>query len=164
MTPQRGAAFLIPSGRITHMNHVHPAAPSSAQSSPLVVVAAAVVQDGRLLVVSKKAAPDMFYLPGGKPDADEGTLETLIREFEEELGVQPLEPQFLADVEAVAALEGLPMKMTVFQARLSGTPLPAAELAQMRWVSGREKDLHLAPAVRDHVLPLLRQRGVLAAY
>jgi len=30
----------------------------------MVVVAAAIVQAGRLLVVSKKAAPDVFYLPG----------------------------------------------------------------------------------------------------
>ncbi|MFF3533146.1 NUDIX domain-containing protein [Streptomyces sp. NPDC002466] len=145
------------------MDQTHAAGSSSAQSEPLVVVAAAVVQDGRLLVVSKKAAPEVFYLPGGKPDADEGARETLMREFEEELGVQPLDPRFLVDVEAVAALEGVPMRMTVFQARLGGTPFPAAELARMRWVSGREEDLHLAPAVRDHVLPLLRQRGVLAA-
>lgn len=136
---------------------------SPSRSESLVVVAAAVVQDGQLLVVSKKAAPEIFYLPGGKPDADEMPLETLVREFEEELGVQPAEPQLLAEVESVAALEGVPMLMTVFEARLSGVPNPAAELAHMRWVSGHEEDLRLAPAVRDHVLPLLRQKGMLAA-
>ncbi|MFF4078886.1 NUDIX domain-containing protein [Streptomyces sp. NPDC001777] len=145
------------------MEQVHVTGSSSVRSEPLVVVAAAVVRDGRLLVVSKKAAPEIFYLPGGKPDADEGAQETLVREFEEELGVRPLDPRFLVDVEAVAALEGVPMRMTVFRARLGGTPFPAAELARMRWVSGHEEDLHLAPAVRDHVLPLLRQQGVLAA-
>ncbi|MCX5417884.1 NUDIX domain-containing protein [Streptomyces sp. NBC_00059] len=145
------------------MTHGHPAATPPAQIHSLVVVAAAVVDEGRLLVVSKKAAPGIFYLPGGKPDADEEVLETLRREFEEELGVQPLEPKFLADVEAVAALEGVPMRMTVFEARLSGPPCPAAELAHMRWVSGHEAGLDLAPAVRDHVLPLLRRRGMLAA-
>ncbi|MFF8422493.1 NUDIX domain-containing protein [Streptomyces sp. NPDC015680] len=133
------------------------------QIDPLLVIAAAVVQDGRLLVVSKKAAPDVFYLPGGKPDADEDMLETLARELEEELGVQPLEPRFLADIEAVAALEGVPMKMTVFEARLGRPPRPAAELAHMRWVSGDEDGTQLAPAVRDHVLPLLRRSGVLVA-
>ncbi|RFC70825.1 NUDIX domain-containing protein [Streptomyces sp. AcE210] len=128
---------------------------------PLVVVAAAIVQEGRLLVVSKQAAPEVFYLPGGKPDADEGPMEALTRELDEELGVQPLEPRFLTDVEALAALEGVPMKMTVFEARISRTPEPAAELAHLKWVSGYESDLRLAPAVRDHVLPLLRQHGVL---
>jgi len=39
--------------------------------SPLLVVAAAVIHEGRLLVVSKKAAPAIFYLPGGKPEPGE---------------------------------------------------------------------------------------------
>ncbi|TPQ20658.1 NUDIX hydrolase [Streptomyces sporangiiformans] len=127
----------------------------------MVVVAAAIVQAGRLLVVSKQAAPDFFYLPGGKPDAGEESLEALTRELDEELGVRPVEPRFLAVVEAVAALEGVPMKLTVFEARIDGVPRPAAELAHMRWVPGRESDLRLAPAVRDHVLPLLRASGTL---
>ncbi|MFG2730546.1 NUDIX domain-containing protein [Streptomyces canus] len=129
---------------------------------PLLVVAAAIVQEGRLLVVSKKAAPYVFYLPGGKPDTGEEALETLVRELDEELGVEPMNPLFLAEVEAVAALENVPMRMTVFEAHISRTPRPAAELAHLRWTTGREKDLVLAPAVRDHVLPLLQHRGALA--
>ncbi len=53
------------------------------------VVAAAVVEEGRLLVVSKRAAPDVFYLPGGKPEPGESAEETLARELDEELGVVP---------------------------------------------------------------------------
>ncbi|WP_372348295.1 NUDIX domain-containing protein [Streptomyces sp. KL116D] len=52
------------------------------------VVAAAVVEDGKLLVVSKQAAPDVFYIPGGKPEAGEQPEETLERELREELGVE----------------------------------------------------------------------------
>ena len=81
--------------------------PATGATEPLAVVAAAIVQEERLLVVSKRAAPDVFYLPGGKPDA-------------------------------------------------------GAELADLRWVSGHERDVHLAPAVQDHVLPLLRHSGLLA--
>lgn len=139
------------------------AAAPPAQTEPLIVVAATVVRGGRLLMVSKKAAPNVFYLPGGKPDADEEPLETLVRECEEELGVRPVEPRLLAEIESIAALEGVPLRMTVFEARLSGTPVPAAELAHLRWASGHEKDLCIAPAVRDHVLPLLRKKGLLAA-
>ena len=36
----------------------------------LVVAAAAVIEAGRLLVVSKRAAPEVFYLPGGKPEPE----------------------------------------------------------------------------------------------
>ncbi|MGW3111622.1 NUDIX hydrolase [Streptomyces sp. SID4982] len=138
------------------------AAPSLDEHGRLVVAAAVIVREGRLLVVSKQAAPDVFYLPGGKPDAGEEPLEALVRELDEELGVVPLEPRLLAEVEAVAALEGVPMAMTVFTARIDQDPCPAAELADMRWTTGREDGLRLAPAVRDHVLPLLRESGVLA--
>ncbi|MDO0917276.1 NUDIX domain-containing protein [Streptomyces sp. DT2A-34] len=132
------------------------------QPELLVVVAAAIVQEGRLLVVSKKAAPEVFYLPGGKPDVEEGPMEALVRELDEELGVRPLDPRFLADVEALAALERVPMKMTVFETGISQVPRPAAELADLRWISGGEPGVQLAPAVRDQVLPLLRQNGLLA--
>jgi ADP-ribose pyrophosphatase YjhB (NUDIX family) len=131
------------------------------EAEPLSVVAAAIVQEGRLLVVSKQAAPDVFYLPGGKPDAGEGPLEALFRELDEELGVEPLEPRLLGHVEAVAALEGVPMKLTLFEAHIDRTPRPAAELAALRWISGRERDVRLSPALTDHVLPLLRRRGAL---
>ncbi|MFF2658205.1 NUDIX domain-containing protein [Kitasatospora sp. NPDC058032] len=129
--------------------------------APLTVVAAAVVEEGRLLVVSKKAAPDVFYLPGGKPDAGEEPLTALTRELAEELGAAPVAPRHLADIEAVAVLEGVPMRMTVFEAGLDRTPAPAAELADLRWTDGLDPALHLAPAVRDHLVPLLRERGLL---
>ncbi|MFI8197039.1 NUDIX domain-containing protein [Streptomyces sp. NPDC085942] len=93
------------------MTQGNAAAAPPAQTEPLIVVAATVVRGGRLLMVSKKAAPDVFYLPGGKPDADEEPLETLVRECEEELGVRPVEPRLLAEIESIAALEGVPLRM-----------------------------------------------------
>ena len=60
----------------------------------------------------------------------------------------------------VAALERVPMRMTVFLAGLSGPPRPAAELAALGWTSGADEYLPLlAPAVRDQVIPLLRRAG-----
>ncbi|MEU1807042.1 NUDIX domain-containing protein [Streptomyces sp. NPDC019937] len=131
-------------------------------AEPMIVVAAAIVQRGRLLVVSKKAAPEVFYLPGGKPDPGEGPLETLARELDEELGVAPLEPRLLGEFEGVAALERVPLRLTVFRARIDGEPRPAAELAHVRWTAG-EGDVRLASAIRNHVVPLLRSGGALAA-
>jgi hypothetical protein len=46
------------------------------------------------------------------------------------------------------------MWMTVFRARLAGEPVPRAEIAHLRWWP-HDRGLHLAPAVRDGVIPRL---------
>ncbi|MFI5662440.1 NUDIX domain-containing protein [Streptomyces sp. NPDC051684] len=123
------------------------------------VVAAAVVENGKLLVVSKRAAPDVYFVPGGKPEPGEEPEETLVRELREELGVEPGRLEPLTVVEERAALEGVPMRLTVFTTTLIGDPVPAAELSALRWTDGREAGLRLAPAVEHHLLPLLRDLG-----
>jgi 8-oxo-dGTP diphosphatase len=122
------------------------------------VIAAAVITDGRLLLVSKRAAPDVFYLPGGKPEPGEAPLDCLRRELREELVVDIQTAEAFTEVRAPAALEGVEMWMTVFVARLAGAPAPAAEIAALRWWP-EEPGLGLAPAVRDCVIPRLRRAG-----
>jgi 8-oxo-dGTP diphosphatase len=122
------------------------------------VIAAAVLGSRGLLLVSKRAAPDVFFLPGGKPEPDEAPLECLERELDEELGVGIRAAEPFAEVRAPAALEGVEMWMTVFLARLAGPPSPAAEIAALRWWPD-EPVLGLAPAVRDCVIPRLRLAG-----
>ena len=106
-------------------------------------------------MVSKQAAPNIFYLPGGKPDPGESLADTLHRELREELGVGVREVSPFGVVDAVAALERVPMRMTVYLTTLAGQPRPAAELAAMAWISGPGDVPDLAPAVRDQVLPLV---------
>jgi ADP-ribose pyrophosphatase YjhB (NUDIX family) len=132
-------------------------------SALITVVAAAIVEHGRLLVVSKKAAPAVFYLPGGKPEPGEDARATLVRELHEELGARPHGVTRLADFRGIAALEQAPMLMTVFAASLAQRPRPAAELARLAWTTGADgyRPL-LAPAVRDQVIPHLRASGLLA--
>jgi 8-oxo-dGTP diphosphatase len=122
------------------------------------VIAAAVLERRGLLLVSKRAAPDVFYLPGGKPEPDEEPLECLERELAEELGVGVESVAPFAEVRAPAALEGVEMWMTVFLTRLAGVPAPAAEIAALRWWPESPR-LSLAPAVRDVVIPRLRAVG-----
>jgi 8-oxo-dGTP diphosphatase len=125
------------------------------------VVAAAVVEDRRLLLVSKRQAPDIFYLPGGKRDAGEDDLACLRRELDEELGVTVIDPVPWREVVAPAALEpGRELRMRVFLARLGGRPAPSAELARLLW--WRRKDpTRLAPALEQHVIPGLTAAGLL---
>ena len=75
-------------------------------------------------MVSKQAAPGVFYLPGGKPEPGEDAQATLLRELDEELGVRPHGLTRLADFRGIAALEQAPMLMTVFAATLAGRPGP----------------------------------------
>jgi 8-oxo-dGTP diphosphatase len=122
------------------------------------VIAAAVLGSRGLLLVSKRAAPDVFYLPGGKPEPGEAPLDCLRRELGEELGVGVGSAQPFAEVRAPAALEGVEMWMTVFLTRLAGAPAPAAEIAALRWWP-HDPGLGLAPAVRDCVIPRLQLAG-----
>ena len=122
------------------------------------MIAAAVLGSGGLLLVSKRAAPEVFYLPGGKPEPGEAPLDCLRRELREELGVGVESTHPFAEVRAPAALEGVDMWMSVFLTRLAGVPAPAAEIAALRWWP-HEPALGLAPAVRDCVIPRLRCTG-----
>ncbi len=126
--------------------------------APLRVIAAAVVRDGDLLLVAKCAAPEVFYLPGGKPDDGEAPLDCLAREVREELGGGLAAADPFADVRAPAALEGVPMLMSVYLAALDGEPAPAAEIAALAWWP-RDRGVVLAPAIREHVIPGLQAQG-----
>jgi len=129
---------------------------------PLRVVGAAVVEDGRLLLVSKHAAPDVYYLPGGKPDDGEDELACLRRELREELGAVPTDVTFFETVLDEAALEGIEMRMSVYLAALDQPPLPAAEIAGLQWFESADGFTGtLAPAVRNQVIPRLREAGLL---
>jgi 8-oxo-dGTP diphosphatase len=118
------------------------------------VIAAVVLGSRGLLLVSKRAAPDVFYLPGGKPEPGEAPLDCLERELAEELGVGIEDVEPFAEVRAPAALEGGEMWMTVFRTRLRGDPVPGGEIAHLRWWP-HDRGLRLAPAVRDGVIPRL---------
>jgi 8-oxo-dGTP diphosphatase len=128
---------------------------------PLRVVAGAIIDSGRVLLVSKRAAPDVFYLPGGKPDVGETPLTTLARELIEELGVRLVGWEDFGVVSDQAALERAPMEMQVYLATVEGTATPQAEIAALAWVgaNGKRPGI-LAPAIRNHVLPALAARGL----
>ena len=122
------------------------------------VIAAAVLSPRGLLLVSKRAAPAVFYLPGGKPEPGEEAPSCLRRELREELGVEIAAATPFARVHAPAALEGVMMDMSVFLTSLRGIPSPAAEISQLAWWPERS-DVELAPAVRDVVIPRLIAAG-----
>jgi 8-oxo-dGTP diphosphatase len=126
------------------------------------VVAAAVLHNEHLLVVSKHAAPDLFYLPGGKADPGEQERDTLSRELSEEVGARPIEAVPYLVIEAMAALEQIPMRLSVYRCALSSPPQPAGEISHVGWTSGADSYVQrLATAIRDVLVPQLRQDALL---
>jgi 8-oxo-dGTP pyrophosphatase MutT (NUDIX family) len=126
------------------------------------VAAAAIVEDGRLLLVSKRAAPSVYYLPGGKPDPAETVEDCVRREVREELGAELTSLAYLETVVDVAALERVPMSMDVFVAALDRAPRVASEIAALAWFRPDEPFAGtLAPAVANGVVPGLRDRSLL---
>ncbi len=131
--------------------------------APLRVVGAAVIDRGRVLLVSKREAPNVFYLPGGKPEPGEDPQETLARELEEELALRIVGSEWLGAVSDEAALEGTRMEMQVYLVKVDGAVSPRAEIAAAAWVGADGASPgRLAPAIRNHVLPQLAARRLIA--
>jgi len=117
------------------------------------------IRDGRLLVVRTRGK-DAFYLPGGKPEPGEDPVAALIREVDEELGMQ-LRAESLREAFTVEdAAHGLPgqrVRMRCFTGPADGQPQPRAEIEALDWVTS-EDETRCAPAVQQ-VLRQLRANG-----
>ncbi|MGN0064048.1 MAG: NUDIX domain-containing protein [Nocardioides sp.] len=126
----------------------------------IVVSAVALVRDGAVLTV-RKTGTERFMLVGGKPEPGETAAECAIRETREETGLELGELTLVGEFESEAANEpGHRLHSTVFEADLPGEPVPAAEIAEVRWteIFGTYDDL--APMLEFNVLPILRARHV----
>ncbi|WP_054940511.1 NUDIX hydrolase [Paenibacillus ihuae] len=99
--------------------------------------------EGKVLT-ARSHGKDTYYFPGGKREAGETDNETLIREIEEELTVhiQPdtiqLFGKFAAEAHGKEA--GVQVQMTCLTADYSGTLSPAAEIAELAWLSYNDRD------------------------
>lgn len=127
----------------------------------LIHVSAVVLVDhgGHLLTVRKRGTR-RFMLPGGKPDHGESATRAAVRECAEEVGVilQPEALRPLGQFTAPAANEADHLvRGTIFAHPLVGTPAPAREIEEMRWLDPRRRPLpdDLAPLLAEHVIPAL---------
>ncbi len=111
-----------------------------------------VVHDGRLLAV-RSQGKTLFYAPGGKREAGETDAEALIREIDEELAVT-------LSAQADGKPAGVQVRLTCYTAEFSGTPTPAAEIAELRWVGQADRAI-CSPALLL-VMDWLQQQGLLS--
>lgn len=116
---------------------------------------------GKTLLVRKRGTT-AFMQPGGKIEAAELPEQALIRELKEELDIDLGTGQaiFLGRFNAPAANEpGFEVRCELFEVRVDGNVVPAAEIEEAIWVDASTSIvLELAPLTRNHVLPLYRKR------
>jgi len=116
---------------------------------------------GHILVVRKRGTR-LFMLPGGKIEAEETPLQALRRELHEELGLRIEESQLqaLGHFQSRAANEPDHwVEADVFVGRVEGEVQVQAEIEALDWLVPRtQQQDHLAPLLREQVLPALLQR------
>ncbi|KAA0013168.1 NUDIX domain-containing protein [Billgrantia pellis] len=126
-------------------------------SQAILPIAAALILDdeGRLLLVRKRGT-ECFMQAGGKLEPGELAEAALHRELMEELGQAPTRLYSLGKFTAPAANEpDCQVHASLFLVAMSPSVAPAAEIAELRWVTPWEAQrLPLAALTRDHVLPL----------
>ncbi|MBD3896688.1 NUDIX domain-containing protein [Halomonas sp. ML-15] len=123
-------------------------------------IAAAIIVDdaGRLLLVRKRGT-QAFMQAGGKIEPGETAAAALTRELYEELAQRPKRLVYLGEYQAPAANEpGLHVRAQLFRVDIAPDVKPAAEIAELRWVTCQEAQaLPLAALTRQYVLPLVSE-------
>ncbi|MGX0887768.1 8-oxo-dGTP diphosphatase [Kocuria rhizophila] len=147
-----------------------PVAPGSSAADddaarPVIKVTGVVLRrasDGHVLTVRKRGTT-MFMFPGGKPEAGETPVEAGVREVREELGIElsPAELVPVGEWHTEAANEpghDLHSHVLLSTTPLEHTPVPAAEIEELRWqpLEGVEDVEDLAPLSRWHAIPALQ--------
>jgi len=121
------------------------------------------LRDGQLLS-TRSRGKDRYYIPGGKREAGETDHQTLLREIEEELTValDPASLEYAGTFEAPAHGHpaGVLVRMTCYYARYTGTLQPAAEIAEVVWLTYQHRAQ--VSAVDQLIFDWLKERGMLA--
>ncbi|MCX8515850.1 MAG: (deoxy)nucleoside triphosphate pyrophosphohydrolase [Alphaproteobacteria bacterium] len=138
-----------------------PAAPAEPKPLRLVVAGVMVDGDGRVLIQQRpadKSFPHHWEFPGGKIEPNETPEAALVRELQEELGIDTKESCLAPALFASHGYDSFHLLMPVFILRQwRGIPRPITS-QQLRWLplSGLDALENLLPADRP-LLPLLRQ-------
>lgn len=119
---------------------------------------------GGKVLCARSRGKDTFYVPGGKREPGESDTAALCREIQEELSVDlVLESirflgEFLAQADGKPA--GVQVRLRCFTADFKGTLVPAAEIDEIDWLSGTDRQR--CSLVTQIVFDWLAERGLLS--
>ncbi|WP_433083426.1 (deoxy)nucleoside triphosphate pyrophosphohydrolase [Dactylosporangium sp. CA-052675] len=108
---------------------------------PRIIVGAAIIANGRVLACERAQPPEMagkWEFPGGKVDPGETEVQALVRECQEELGVDVAVGERVGD--DIAMLNGTAILRVYVATLLDGAqPIPL-EHSDLRWLGAGELD------------------------
>lgn len=120
------------------------------------------LKDGKILSTRSKGK-DKYYIPGGKREAGETDIETLVREVKEELSVDIIESsaKFYGVFEAQAhgKAEGVIVKMTCYTAEYADELKADSEIAEIVWLT--MEDIESVSPVDKLIMADLHEKGLL---
>ena len=124
------------------------------------------IKDNKILLCEPYAFTDLI-LPGGTKEGDESHVENLLREVEEELGVQAVldleSLKYLDNFKDVAA--GRTYRIVEIEAYLgnvNGKLTASSEIKNLRWFSPNDDWNVLSPIIRNKILPYLLENNYLS--
>lgn len=120
------------------------------------------LKDGKILSTRSKGK-DKHYIPGGKREAGETDIETLVREVKEELSVDIIESSAklygVFEAQAHGKAEGVIVKMTCYTAEYSGELKADSEIAEIVWLT--TEDIESVSPVDKLIFADLKRKGLL---
>ena len=116
----------------------------------------AVIENKKLLLVKKK---DVWILPGGKPEKDEGDLECLAREIGEELQSQIKVNSYYSYFEGITPHKRDALKSKVYFGILVEEFYPSNEISDARFVS--DFDNYSLSDITKLIIKSLKKNGYL---
>ena len=124
----------------------------------LVSAVALIDQDGRVLLAQRpkgKSMAGLWEFPGGKVETDETPEAALIRELQEELGINTWKSCLAPLTFASHAYDGFHLLMPLFACRKwEGVPLPR-ENQTLKWVRKQDLLAYEMPSADVPLIPIL---------
>jgi 8-oxo-dGTP pyrophosphatase MutT (NUDIX family) len=101
------------------------------------------IEDGAILS-TRSAGKDAYYIPGGKREAGESDIETLVREIHEELSVtivaDTAEHAGTFHAQAHGHPDGTVVRMSCYTAEYQGELRPDSEIEEIVWLTYADRD------------------------